>query len=128
MKIWITFNTIFQLQSNGLGSCKVWFQKPSYTYVERTFEYDSLPFGGGDQKQGLTQLGWRYTHTDGHETCSVSLGKILNYDGDICEYVWNKLCEFFQSDDLRQWDIKSKELNLNPKDFLLELDTNFTLK
>lgn len=127
MKIWITFDTTFSLQCGGLERCSVWFQKPEYVYIDRNFEYDSLPFGGGNQREGLTKLGWRYSITQGKETGNVSLGKIFNYEGDICDLVWSKLCEFFQCDDMRQWDIKESELNLNPKDFLLELDVIFKL-
>jgi|TARA_R110000851_G_scaffold47424_1_gene115064 hypothetical protein len=126
MKIWITFDTVGSLQSGGLERCRVWWQKPYYQFIDRQFEYDSLPFGA-DQTQGLCSIGWRYYLTQGFETGSVSLGKIFKYEGDICNLVWEKLCEFFQSDDLRQWDIKADELKLDPKDFLLELDVNFAL-
>jgi hypothetical protein len=127
MKIWITFNTVFSLQCGGLERCKIWFQKPMYVFVDKEFYYDSLPFGGGNQKQGLTSLGWRHSGTQGKEANSLSLGKIFNYEGDICELVWEKLCEFFESDDLRQWDVQEKKLKLNTKDFLLELDVEFKL-
>jgi len=130
MKIWITFNTVWSLQSGGLERCRVWWQKPQYVFIDREFDYDSLPFGSpgaADQTQGLTRLGWRCSQTNGNETGSVSLGKIFDYKGDICELVWDKLCEFFQSTDLRQWDKQEEELQLNSKDFLLELDVDFTL-
>lgn len=128
MKIWITFDSVLQLQIGGLERCKIWFQKPRYTYMYRDVEYDSLPFGGGTQREGLTNIGWTYSQTNGLETRGVSLGKILNYEGDICDIVWDKLCEFFKSDDLRQWDLQEKKLNLSPSEFLLELDTLFILK
>lgn len=128
MKIWVTFNTVFSLQSGGLERCSIWWQKPRYVYMDRNFDYDSLPFGGGNQRQGLTKVGWRYFETNGKETRNVSLGKIFDYEGDICDLVWDKLCEFFDSDDLRQWDIQQEKLKLDPKDFLLEIDVEFKLK
>jgi len=127
MKIWVCFNSVHSLQSGGLERCMVWFQRPYFIYLDRLHEYDSLPFGGGNQMQGLTKFGWRHTMTNGKETGCVSLGKIFDYEGDICELVWDKLCKFYQSDDLREWDLKAKELNLDAKDFLLELDVDFTL-
>ena len=128
VKIWITFDNVSQLQIGGLERCKIWFQKPEYVYVDKNFDYGSLPFGGGNQKQGLTRIGWRFSRTEGKETGSISLGKVFDYEGDICEYVWDQLCLFFKSEDLRIWDEQEERLSLKPSDFLLELDTMFTLK
>jgi len=128
MKIWITFNTVFSLQCGGLERCQVWWQKPQYVVVDKTYDYDDLPFGGANiTYKGLTRIGWRYAITQGQETGSVSLGKIFNYDGDICDYVWEELCKFFQSDDLREWDEQAKKLKLKPQQFMLELDVDFKL-
>ena len=128
MKIWISFDSVSALQIGGLERCSVWWQRPYYVFLDRSFEYDSLPFGGGNQKQGLCNIGWRYTMTEGKETRHVSLGKIFDYEGDICDLVWDKLCEFFQSEDLRLWDKQAEKLKIEPKDFLLELDVVFNLK
>jgi hypothetical protein len=128
MKIWITYRSVNQLISGGLERCDVWFQKPRYKFFDRTIDVTDLPFGGGTQYEGVCKLGWEYSMTDGKETRSVSLGKIFNYKGSICNYVWLKLCEHFESDDLRNWDLQAKKLNLYPKDFILELDVCFEMK
>lgn len=127
MKIWITFDSVRQLQFGGLERCRIWFQKPRYIYVDRKYEYSDLPFGGS-QKQGLCPIGWNYSQTNGKETGTVSLGKIFNYKGSICDKVWEELCGFFESEDLRVWDLQMEKLKKSPRDFLLELDVSFTLK
>src|SRR5690606_5887841 len=114
MKIWITFNSVTSLQSGGLERCRVWWQKPISCFIDREFEYSSLPFGG-DQKQGLEAIGWRYAQTNGKETGNVSLGKIFEYKGEVCNFVWDKLCEFFKSEDLRRWDVQAEKYKLHPK-------------
>ena len=106
MKIWITFSTVFGLQCGGLERCRIWFQKPKYIYVDREHDYDDLPFGGSNSTyQGLEKLGWKHSMTGGKETGSISLGKVFDYKGDVCELVWKELCNFFKCDDLRKWDL-----------------------
>lgn len=128
MKVWITFNTLFSLQSRGLGACRIWFNKPEYVFVERNHDYQNLPFGGGSQKEGLEKLGWRCIYESGsRETNSISLGYVFGYESDLSNLVWKELCSFFKSEDLRIWDKQAKELKLQPKDFIFETEIKFEL-
>jgi len=130
MTIWITRPRTGSLQAGGLERCRVWFHKPRYTFMDITHDYQNLPFGGGHQREGLYEFGWEVnqSHSGNKEKNSLSLGNWLGYDSEIPLYVWDELCKHYQSEDIGQWDIKDKELDLKRSDFLLEREIEITLK
>lgn len=128
MKIWVTFDTVEGLLYGGLERCNIWWQKPQYVYIDRSCDYQDRLFGKYPKDGiGIQGIGWRYAVTMGKETSSVSLGKIFDFEGDICNLVWDELCKFFKSEELLEWDVNAKKYNLQPKDFILELDVDFKL-
>ncbi|MEK6829071.1 MAG: hypothetical protein AABY15_03010 [Nanoarchaeota archaeon] len=130
LKIWITFPSAGSLHGGGLERCQVWFTKPAYMFIktERDWEDQDLPFGNDNgQREGVQRWGWHVINSRG-EHGSVSFGKTFGYESKLALHVWNKLCEFFGSEELREWTIIEREQNKTTDKFCLEVDLSGFIK
>ena len=130
IKVWITFFSAGSLHAGGLERCEVWFSKPTYMFIktERDWEDEDLPFGQQNgQREGVQRWGWHTIDPRG-ESRSVSFGKTFGYECELAIYVWTKLCEFFGSEELREWSTIEKEQNKTSDKFCLEIDLSGFIK
>lgn len=145
MKIWCTFNSAGSLIGRGLQNIEVWFAKPTWVVESHYMYYDS-PFGDlhEDPTQGIiTCQGWQREYISGEkfERQYLSFGRAFGYGDNedpeistLALYVWDKLCEFYGTDNLLKWaDIESEGKTKIPQthqpyQFILEIDLSITLK
>lgn len=131
VKAWVTYSTAGSLHSGGLTNCELWFSKPMFFHATEFVEIneDDLPFGYDYKKRDGYQhrMGWYCQFNERGECGSVSVGKVLGYEGEISIYIWNKLCSHFGSDKLYEWMNKEREDGVRSEDFLLEIELRVSL-
>lgn len=129
IKIWVTFPSAGSLHAGGLERCQVWFTKPRYLFIkdERDWEDQDSPFDDGNQRVGVQRWGWQFVHFRGEST-PVSFGKVFGYDSKLSLYVWGKLCEFFGSENLREWSTIEEQQKKTADKFCLEIDLSGIIK
>ena len=59
------------------------------------------------------------------EKQSVSFGHVFGYGEGLPEFVWDKLCKHFGSDNLREWSTIESEGKALACNFLLEIPLTY---
>lgn len=114
-KIWVTFSSSTSLGASGLKRAYFWLEEPVYTFYKRWKD---------SEIDGLSTYGWSIPGKPNGKCYSV--GDFFGYDSQISVYIWQKLCDFFESENLIDWDSKAE--GKTPDLFLLEIDISLSFR
>lgn len=131
MKLWITRDSALSIQFGGLERLQVWFVKPDFLVKVLTDKERDTPFGDIGEDEGYyAKYGWYGNEKFGIH--HLSFGNWLGYgegeNGEIANYVWEKLREHFHYSPFEDWDKVEREGLCKQSDFLLELEIELKMK
>lgn len=130
MKIWITRDSASSIMFGGLERLQIWFVKPEFLMNVLSEKDRDTPFGTIGEDQGYySKFGWYATQK--HRVSELSIGNWLGYgegeNGELCNYIWEKLQGHFLNRPFREWADMERDGLVKQIDFLLELDIKIQL-